>query len=222
MTGRTPHTGKAIAVAEDKTGGHKPTSKSQRTRQRTLDAAARVFANQGYADASLRDIAEAAGTKAGSLYYHFSSKDELVEEVLRAAITEIHEHVRQAVDALGADAHPADRLQEAIRAHTESVIERTDYAKALLRITGQLPEPIRTDYNRYSRDYGEYWGNLFQQAADAGEIRADLDLTVARLLIIGAMNWTVEWPASMWSPATIATTLNRMLFEGIGPRNRRA
>jgi TetR/AcrR family transcriptional regulator, cholesterol catabolism regulator len=195
-------------------------TKSERTRQRILDSAAQVFAARGYADVSLRDIAEAANTKAGSLYYHFSSKDELVEEVLHHAIEEIHQHVRHAVDALGDSARPADRLRTAIDAHTESVIERTDYAKALLRITSQVPDPIRTRHNRYARAYGEYWAKLFEEARDAGEIRVDLDLTLARLLIVGAMNWTVEWPASLWSPEAIAGTLNRLVFEGMNPPRR--
>lgn len=192
------------------------TPKSSRTRRRILDSAAQVFAAHGYADSSLRDIAEAAGTKAGSLYYHFASKDELVEEVLLFAISEIEQHVRAAVAALGPDATPLDKIATAIQAHTESVIERTDYAKALMRITGQVPAAIRDRHGRFMRIYGEYWAQLLEEARDAGEIRVDLDLTVVRLLIIGAMNWTIEWPTGLWSPNAIAATLSKLVFDGLG------
>ena len=57
-------------------------SKSEATRQSILHAAAGLFRQQGYAAVSLRDIAEAVGMKTGSLYYHFSSKESLVEEIL--------------------------------------------------------------------------------------------------------------------------------------------
>ncbi|WP_183407832.1 TetR/AcrR family transcriptional regulator [Nocardioides marmoriginsengisoli] len=190
-------------------------SKSERTRQRILDSAARVFASKGFAGVSLRDIASAADTKAGSLYYHFASKDELVEAVLRHAIEEMHQHVRDAVDA-AADEGAAGRLKAAISAHTESVMERTDYAKALLRISSQIPDDVRERHNKHARAYGEYWGQLFNDARDEGAIRVDLDLTLARLLVLGAMNWTVEWPASLWSPESITSTLNKIVFEGIG------
>ncbi|TQC45200.1 TetR/AcrR family transcriptional regulator [Rhodococcus sp. WS4] len=213
---RTRQSGPVRATGRN-SEGRAVTPKSERTRRRILDSAAQVFAARGYADVSLRDIADAAGTKAGSMYYHFASKDELVEAVLQRAIVEIEQHVREAVD--GTEGH-AERLRAAIKAHTESVLERTDYARALMRMTSQIPEPIRERHNRYSRDYGEYWGSLFEAARDAGEVRVDLDLTVARLLVIGAMNWTIEWPGSLWSPEAIAATLSKILFEGINPPAR--
>ncbi|MSW20533.1 MAG: TetR family transcriptional regulator [Actinobacteria bacterium] len=56
-----------------------PRTKSERTRTRILDAAAAVFSEQGYG-ARLSDIARHAGIQTGSLYYHFSSREELVDE----------------------------------------------------------------------------------------------------------------------------------------------
>ncbi len=73
----------AVAMA-DGAAPPKPPSKSEATRQSILHAAAGLFRQQGYAAVSLRDIAEAVGMKTGSLYYHFSSKESLVEEILSA------------------------------------------------------------------------------------------------------------------------------------------
>src|SRR5271154_5122899 len=63
------------AMAE---GGSLP--KAQITRRLILEAAAALFREKGYAEVSLREIAQAAGMKTGSLYYHFESKESLVEE----------------------------------------------------------------------------------------------------------------------------------------------
>ena len=60
----------------------KSESKSARTRRRILDAGASAFRRDGYAAVKLKDIATLAGLQAGSLYYHFRSKEEIVEEVL--------------------------------------------------------------------------------------------------------------------------------------------
>ena len=56
----------------------KPLAKSAVSQKRVLDAAARIFRDYGYAGATMRVIAEQAGLKAGSLYYHYTSKDELI------------------------------------------------------------------------------------------------------------------------------------------------
>ena len=58
-------------------------------RTRILDEAARLFLARGYAETTLRDIADAAGVKAGSIYYHFDSKEELLGEVLDTGIERI-------------------------------------------------------------------------------------------------------------------------------------
>src|SRR5215218_9782486 len=78
-------------------------TKSERTRQRILDAAARVFREQGYANARLADIAELADMQTGSLYYHFDGREDLVAEILRLGVETSWQHVRDAVDGLPPD-----------------------------------------------------------------------------------------------------------------------
>lgn len=57
----------------------RPEGQAELTRAVILDAALRLFAEQGFAATSIRDIAAAAGLREGSLYYHFDSKAELLE-----------------------------------------------------------------------------------------------------------------------------------------------
>src|SRR5215216_6584211 len=111
-------------------------TKSTRTRRRILDAAAQVFSEQGYS-ARLSDIAERAGMKAGSLYYHFDSREDLVAEILHRGIQRSFDHVRDAVDAMPPNAPAIDRLATAVRAHTLAIVERSAYASAQARIVGQ-------------------------------------------------------------------------------------
>lgn len=170
--------------------------KSDRTRQAVLDAAARLFARQGYAGTSLADIAAEAGIKAGSLYYHFDSKDELVYEVLRFGTAHSHEHVRAAVEALGPRAGAAARLRAAIEAHLDSLHHLGDYALAGLRIVEQAPQPIRRNQYANQRRYGEYWHTLLEDARAAGALPTGVDLLALRLFLFDAMNGTVTWPAS--------------------------
>src|SRR5258706_5394285 len=78
-----------------------PLKKSDRTRSSILDAAARLFARRGYTDTNLSEIAAEAGMKAGSLHYHFESKEDLVYEVLRYCVAHSIEHTPDAARRRG-------------------------------------------------------------------------------------------------------------------------
>ena len=69
-------------------------TKAEATRQQILLAAACLFREKGYKATTLRDVAEHAGMGAGSLYYHFDSKDAILREVLEVGIATIDEAVR--------------------------------------------------------------------------------------------------------------------------------
>jgi TetR/AcrR family transcriptional regulator, cholesterol catabolism regulator len=153
-------------------------TKSARTRQRILDAAARIFREQGYSEARLSDIADAVDMKT---------------EILHLGIQKAWAHVAAALDALPPDATPLRRLEEAVRAHTMAVLELSDYTSAQARIVGQVPADIAKAHRIDQRAYGGYWHDLFQAARDAGQIRPEVDLFAARMLAFGAMNWTSEW-----------------------------
>jgi AcrR family transcriptional regulator len=86
------------------------------TRQRILEVAAQLFSERGFAGTSIRDIADALGVTKAALYYHFPSKDAILEELVaqplaavRAVLSEPHRltdragreaFIRRAVDAL--------------------------------------------------------------------------------------------------------------------------
>ncbi len=188
--------------------------KSDLTRQRILDAAAKVFRAKGYAGARLADIAEAAGMQAGSLYYHFSSREELVEEVMRTGTLHTHEAVVAAVAAAGSD--PLVRLRAAIGAHVQSVIGISDLASATIKLFGQVPDEVWARVLVHQRAYGAVWRDLLSDARDAGLLRADVDLAAMRMAILGALNWTVEWyqPGGA-SPERLAKDIGTMVLDGL-------
>jgi AcrR family transcriptional regulator len=76
------------------------TPKGERTRERILDTAERLFAEKGYEGATLRDVAAAAGLRTPSLYNHFAGKASLYAAVLERGIAPVlealSEHVRAA------------------------------------------------------------------------------------------------------------------------------
>ncbi len=191
-------------------------SKSDAKRQRILDAAAKVFREKGYAGARLSDIAAAANTQAGSLYYHFESRDALVRAVLDVGVENAFSAVAAGVEALGPRAGPRERLIAAIKVHIETNLEQDNYLSANARIFGQVPLAIREPHLQKQRAYGDFWRQLLAEAGQAGLMRPDLDPSASRMLILGMLNWCVEWyrPGRL-SAAEIAALAADILMDGL-------
>jgi len=157
-----------------------------------LNVAARLFREQGYGAVSLRRIAEAAGIKAGSIYYHFGSKDEIVVAILDEGIWAVHDRMRRAIsDVSGGDA--ATVLRAAIRAHLRALLDVSDYSSANVRIFGQVPQSVRDANLPARRAYEAEWDGLLSRLKADGALREVVDVRRLRLMLIGALNATLEW-----------------------------
>lgn len=167
--------------------------KSEVGRQGILNAAALLFRQHGYSGVSLRAVAQGAGIKAGSIYYHFASKDEIVTEILNAGILAVHTEVIAAVDALPADAPAATVIHAAVRGHLRSLLEHGDYTSANVRIFGQVPEAVRDANLVARRSYETYLDGLLTDLQADGGLRKGIPISRFRLMLIGALNATLEW-----------------------------
>jgi AcrR family transcriptional regulator len=170
-----------------------PVEVDSATRERILLEAARLFRHHGYAATTLREVADASGIKAGSIYYHFESKDQILGEVLDKGIQVVTDAVRQRVDALPADATARQRLAAAIEGHLWGLLHHGDFTSANIRIYGQIPPAAKNRHRKIRRDYADYWDGLLEDALQRGELRSDTSTAMVRLFLIGALNWTVEW-----------------------------
>ncbi len=194
-----------------------PLKKSHATRQRILDAAAYVFQSKGYALARLSDIAKRAKTQTGSIYYYFASREAIVAEVLRVANERTSAFVLGHIAALPAGAPVRDRIEAAIHGHFAIVLSGDHYASAHMRIFDQTPKKVREHFLRVLDENAEIWRDLFAEARAAGVIRKDVDLSVMRLLLLGMMNWSIEWykPGKL-TVEQIARQATILFLEGVG------
>jgi TetR/AcrR family transcriptional regulator, cholesterol catabolism regulator len=174
-------------------GTREPDSKSALTRQRILDAAAHVLSVKGYSGLRLTDVADEAEIQAPAIYYYFPGRDDLIEEVMWAGIAEMSELLVGVLDAMPAKASAMDRLLAAVEAHLRHALEISDYTTASIRNAGQIPDAIRKRQILEEERYGEIWRRLINDVARSGVLRAELDLYIAQMLVLGALNWTVEW-----------------------------
>ena len=191
--------------------------KSDVTRHKILDASAKLFREQGFSATTLRQIANRSKMKAGSVYYYFDSKNQILDEVLRIGIKVVFEAVEKAVDALPENASGRARLEAAVAAHLHTLLRYSDYTSANIRIFGQVSRTSQNRNRAIRRTYAEYWNGLLQHAKDSGEISPDADLSLIRLFLLGSVNWSVEWyDPKKRSTEFLAEKFCKILFEGIG------
>lgn len=169
-------------------------SRAEHTRELILESSAKLFRTQGYAATTLRQIAKAAKIKAGSIYYHFKSKDEVLQEILSIGVSDAREAAKNRIDALGREARPREKIESAMLGHLEGLLRHGgEFSSATIRVYGHLPPHLKKQNQELRKDYGKVWDELFAEAAQSGQLRQDLSLGLARLIVVGAINWTTEW-----------------------------
>lgn len=186
------------------------------TRQRILGAAATVLSARGYAATRLSDIAAEAGVRTPGVYYYFSSRDDLIAEVMRVGQLRVFEHVESALSAAPDTCDSRDRICVAVEAHLRVELELSEFATAVTRNTSQLPEQVRRAHQAESDKYHALWRALLESARNEGLLKPDLDLGIARMLVIGALNWTPEWwRTSCDSIDTLVDTAQSLVCDGL-------
>jgi len=167
--------------------------KADVSRKKILDAAATMFRENGYAAVSLRAIAGAAGMKAGSLYYHFASKEAIVVEVLNLGIEKVHRGVEESINSLPNTISAGHLVRTGVISHFQALFEFSAYTSANVRIYSQVPENARMENLLARRRYETLWDNILERAVSTGTVRPSVNLKAYRLLLIGSINATLEW-----------------------------
>jgi len=162
-------------------------------RQEILDAAAHLFSTQGFATTTIRQIAERSKIESGSLYYHFRSKNELLQEIVTIAITLTSDNVRAAIRVLPEDSPARTRVETAILAHLRSLHEHIEYTSTNIRFKAQVPLAVQVQVQKMRHEYVDFWHHLLSEAEGEGAFSDDFNISLLRSLILGMLNHTVEW-----------------------------
>lgn len=201
-------------------GKRRRARKSEETRKRILDASAALFGEQGYFATTLRQIAKRAEIDAGSIYYYFASKDEILHEVMDIGIRAVFEAVRDSVEALPNSTTNRQRLEAATKAHLNTLLKFNAYTSANIAIFAQVSREAQNRNRKLRQDYAAYWHDLFDAAQRSGEISPDADLSLARLSLLGTLNWSMQWyDPKRKSIDELAASFCAMLFDGIAESN---
>lgn len=181
-------------------------------RDRILFEAAALFLANGYAETSMRTIAEAVDIRPASIYHHFPSKDALLEEILAIGMEAVTAAFAAADRSPSADA--ATRLERHVAAHLNALFTNHAFTAAHVTVFPFVPEAVRTSAIDERDAYEALWTELLAEIAP--QLSTDA-LRLVRLALFGAMNSSVQWfdPAE-GSVDELARTIVRTLWDGLG------
>lgn len=162
-------------------------------RQVLLAAAAQLFRRQGFAATTTRDIAAAADMQSGSPFYHFKSKDALLFAVMEEGMHRAKARQQAALQPpAGTTFTPREQLRILVQVHLDVLLgPGNDFVPVMLYEARSLALRQRKQLAQLTDDYEALWIPVLKDLHAAGQLRAPVKL--ARLLILGALNWSVQW-----------------------------
>lgn len=160
-------------------------------RRALILGAARLFRRKGFDATSTRDIAAAAGMQSGSPFYHFKTKQALLFAVMEEGMRSALERQRRLLAEL-AGADPREQLRRLVRNHFEVLLgSGSDFYPVMLYEARSITPRQRAQLADLRSEYEGVWDPVLRQLHDSGRLQADVKL--ARLLVFGALNWSVQW-----------------------------
>jgi TetR/AcrR family transcriptional regulator, cholesterol catabolism regulator len=192
--------------------------RDQSGRERITAAAAELFLQNGYAQTSLRDIAAAAGIKAGSIYYHFDSKEALLTDILQQGIRVMEEAFARASEETGAEDGEA-RVRHHIQAHLSALFEHGPYTTNHVSAFHIAPRSVKEAVIPARDRYEAAWVALIEDLVARGEMTDEVSPALSRLALFGAMNFAVEWfDPTRGNLDELVNVITRQFWSGVGAR----
>jgi TetR/AcrR family fatty acid metabolism transcriptional regulator len=164
--------------------GRQRTFTEQARRAQIVAEAIRTLAELGYANASLGQIAQRLGISKGVISYHFTNKEELLEQVVEAVIGAASAHVNPAVEAATT---AQQRLQAVIERNLSFLRTHLDHILALREIANVKAEPARGAIRSSHRSSVAGIEQILRDGQRAGELR-DFDPRVMARTIKAAID----------------------------------
>ncbi|MFL6227453.1 MAG: TetR/AcrR family transcriptional regulator [Pyrinomonadaceae bacterium] len=183
-------------------------------REAILRAATKVFAESGYFNSKVADVARVAGVADGTVYLYFKSKEEILRSIFERGVGEMLAEARARIQGL---TDPRARLREIARLHLEALSADRDLAivfQVELRGSTKFMEEFSAaglaEYLRLIRE-------TFEEGQRAKIFRADLNAKIVAKVLFGALDeMATNWILSRrpYKLAPLADTALDIILDG--------
>lgn len=183
------------------------------TKEAIIIATKQLFAERGYENVTLRDVAAECGISPGNLSYHFHTKEDLVTEVMGEVYEELNESLALSTDETVKDL--LDRFRE-----LEETSQRNSFYFRNMFVLGENFPSIRQFQERFREHMFYYYMRSFSSMVKAGLLREDIPDEQYRSLAVRVIMVTISWTfniASTDEGEIVKTDLSHALSDCIYP-----
>ncbi len=184
-------------------------------RAEILAVAAEVFREKGIVNATVRDIAQRAGILSGSLYHHFDSKEQMIEEILTSTGEPLLERCRTIIESTFA---PSEALRRCIAAAVEYLAAAPNEAAILRNDSRVIASMPRLAFVQSRRELmGDVWIKLVREGQRQKVFRKEADPIIAVGAMWDAILTSTQWirPDTKGSPKRVAAQLGDFFVYGL-------
>jgi AcrR family transcriptional regulator len=192
-----------------------PGEQGRSRRERILDAAMSTFAGRGYRDASMDEIAAAAETSKGGVYFHFPTKESIFRELMRTTADKLVGRVERAV---AGEPDPIAQAEIALRTVLATFAGHRTMARLLFLDVIGAGRVFHAEANALHARFADLIAGYLDRAIDEGAIAA-IDTRVASIAWFGALNEVVGRWLMADAPGRLEDaypTLRAVLLRSVG------
>ncbi|MFE1168075.1 TetR/AcrR family transcriptional regulator [Nocardiopsis sp. NPDC058789] len=158
--------------------------------ERLLEAATRLFAEQGFESTSVQEVVAAAGVTKGAMYHYFGSKDDLLHEVYARVLRMQTEHL---VEISACEAPVAERVHAAAADVIVTSVANMDDTKIFFRSMHQLAPEKQRSVRAERRAYHEIFRAMIEQGQSEGVFRSDVPADLVVDYFFGSVHHLGTW-----------------------------
>lgn len=151
-----------------------------------------MFRQRGFSATSMRDLAEAVGIEAASLYNHIRSKQEILEAICFEMANLFNEHMDQVETS---SENTIAKIEQVLRFHIRQIIDNYEQVFVTDREWRHLEEPYLSNFQTQRRTYRKRFAALIEQGIEKKEIRR-IDAPTAVLILLHAIGGIESWHRS--------------------------
>ena len=157
--------------------------------EQIIVAAAHLFAERGFRNTTMQDLADALEMAKPTLYARFSSKTDILQRIFEKFLDAAEEAVQGAVDI----EDPAEQLTHLIAQFTRQAVDLAPFAHVFYSDERELPDDVVQQFRAVSQRLLHELRSIIEEGQARGEFEDSVDPTVTAFALLSLLNWTPRW-----------------------------
>lgn len=184
--------------------------------QKIIQAATKVFAQKGFYNSKVADIAKEAKVADGTIYLYFKNKDDLLISIFENSMDNFSGEIQKIVAGVS---DPVEKLRRFIKLHLELVRENQDTAQVLQIELRQSSKFMKEYAATKFRDYLGHISQILEEGQEKGVFKKSINALIVKRAIFGAVDeMALDWvlmKKKKYTMEEVAEQLCSMFIEGL-------